>query len=571
MADDNDRLHPPLGTIIERCSASREKRRQTYRLLRHWYLRGCELNNLPALFNRLHAHVELLSSMIYAPESARFWLGVSPSERAEYMDRLDVARDEFSQHWRNCGADVDFASYVDWAAVYGTLIVKIIPGPNGAVREAPIDPAAFGVGREDIPSLDRQPYFVHWYVISLPELKDKIAALPVAEQADILSLAESQSLPNNSAGVDQNMPGGMMGSVIVTSVNDTDRVQGFLDLSSLNQDRPEVTEPLVELAEVWQRCQYQRNDAKTPTGAFWDWKVSTCLGTYVLWETRNPVLPYVPGDRAGKGAIEAEQPFVAIRLGVLIDYFWGRSELAPLTRLQVAADDHLTDIREMMGRQLDPSGLMTGINLPQDKISAIRNKGNWISTQQAGGKLQPLVPTMPPQAFDLLTKFDQMFNEEGGIPEDLGTAQEDIRVQGQIQGTARKMGRIRKKALVVEDALEVLATRMFHVKQRNDATEYTVGEGDTAETFVLADLPMNAVVKVSAHSASPVYAEQALEKALVLYKAGAIDDASLIEILDPPMMELLREKAKAIMAAKAEAAGKKQEIEYLKATRAARR
>ncbi|HJR01974.1 MAG TPA: hypothetical protein VKA83_10095, partial [Methylomirabilota bacterium] len=249
-----------LGTMIERCSASREKRRQQYRLLRHWYLRGCEMSGLPALFNRLHSHVELLSSMIYAPESARFWIGVSPSERQALLPQLDVARDTFSQAWRDCGADVDFAGYVDWAAVYGTLLVKIIPGPRGAVRTAPVDPSAFGVGREDIPQLDRQPYFTHWYVIALGELKDKIAALPVPEQADILGLAESQALPNNSAGVDQNMPGGMMGSVIVTSVNDTDRVQGFLDLTTLNQERPEVLEPLVELAEVWQKVQYASAD-----------------------------------------------------------------------------------------------------------------------------------------------------------------------------------------------------------------------------------------------------------------------------------------------------------------------
>ncbi|HJR03488.1 MAG TPA: hypothetical protein VKA83_17760, partial [Methylomirabilota bacterium] len=75
----------------------------------------------------------------------------------------------------------------------------------------------------------------------------------------------------------------------------------------------------------------------------------------------------------------------------------------------------------------------------------------------------------------------------------------------------------------------------------------------------------------TAHSASPVYAEQALEKALVLYKAGAIDDVSLIEILEPPMAEMLKEKAKGIMASKGEVAERKMRIEELKANRPARR
>lgn len=564
MADErDDRLKTPIEQVLERCAASRDRRRTQYRYLRQWYQRGNDTGGRPALFNRLHSHVELLSSMIYAPESARFWISVPAPQRAALLPQLDVARDEFSQLWRNSGADVEFATYVEWANVYGTMLAKVLPGPDGRARCRPIDPSAFGVLREDIPQLDRQPGFVHWYVIAMPELRDKLAALPLGQQAEILEFAQTQALPNQSAGVDSGMPGGMMSDVIVTSVSDTTQVQGFLDLGAMNQDRPEVLEPLVELGEVWLRAAYERTE-RGQTARFWDYRVITCLGPYQLWETRNPVLPALPGPTP----LVAEVPFIKLCPNPVIDYFWGRSEIAPLTRLQEVADEHLLDIRDMMGRQLDPSALVTGWQLPQEKLEVLRKKGGFAATNQPGGKLQPLVPTMPPEAFQLLQTFDRMFNEEGGIPEDLGTAQEDIRVQGQIVGTARKMGRIRKKALTVEDALEVLATRMFHVQQRNDPTRY---ETDDGAAFVLADLPAEAVVKVTAHSASPVYAELAMEKALVLYKAGAIDDAALIEILDPPFMELLREKSKGIMARKAEMAEKKLHLEELKATRPARR
>ena len=569
MPTDDERLPTGLEVIIERCSTSRNRRRTTYRYLRQWFQRGVESGGLPALFNRLHAHVEKLSSMIYAPESSRFALAVSPAVRQGLLPQLDIARDEWAQVWRATGSDVAFATAVDWATVYGTIVCKVIPGEGGAVHYADIDPAAFGVGREDIPSLDRQPYFTHWYVISLPELQDKIRGLPVEEQARIMAHAEAHALPNHSAGVDAGSPGGMMGDVVVTSMADPSHVQGYLDLSAMNSDRPDVTEPLVELAEVWVRSQYTKAEPAQDPVRFWDWKVSTVLGPFTLWETRNPVLPYVPANPTRQeGPIQAELPFVAVRVNPVRDYFWGRSEVAPLTRLQAVADDHLADIRDMMGRQLDPSGLMTGVPFAPDKIEAIRKKGNWLAVAAPGGKLQPLVPTMPPQAFELLQKFDEMFNEEGGIPEDLGTGQEDIRVQGQIAGTARKMGRIRKKALVVEDALEVLATRMFHVKQRNDETAYPLEDGTV---FYLADLPADCVVQVSAHSASPVYAEQELEKAALLYKAGAIDDLDFIEMVNPAQADRLREKAKGIMEGKAKAAGEKMDIERLKATRPARR
>lgn len=561
--DDTPRSH--LETIIERCSTSRDRRRTTYRQMRQWFERGTDLGQAPALFNRIHSHVELMASMLYAPESARFWISVSPAERQALLPQLDLARDLFGQQWRNTGGDVDFATLVEWAHVYGTMLAKIIPGPGGP-RWMPVEPAAFGVMLEHLPSLDRQPAFVHWYVITLPELRTKIRALPPAEQAEILSLAEQHASPGASAGVDAGLPGGMMGDVIVTSIGDPNNVQGYIDFGASNQDRPDVTEPLVELAEVWVRSEWAKAEAQD-TVRFWDWKVTTCLQGRPLWAARNPVLPYLPKGPGG-APMEAEQPFVAIRPNQVLGYFWGRSEVFPLTRLQEVADQHLSDIRGMMARQLDPPFMVSGYQGPADALQALRSKGGAVPSQLPGSKLQPLVPSMPPQAFDLLTVFGQMFNEEGGIPEDLGTAQEDIRVQGQIVGTARKMGRIRKKALVVEDGLEVLATRMFHVQQRLDKTRYTSEDGTA---FYLADLPADAVVKVSAHSASPVYAEQAIEKALVLFKAGAIDDASLIEILDPPFMELLKAKSAALMQGKAEMGERKLRIEEFKATRPARR
>ena len=565
----DEREVTPIEQIIQRCSTSRERRRTTYRMLRQWFARGTTSGGEPALFNRLHSHIELLSSMLYAPESAKFYLNVSPAQRKQLMSKLEVARDEFSQMWRNTGSDVEFGSHVDWALVYGTLIVKIIPGDNGSVRVAPVDPAAFGVLREDIMSLDRQPAFVHWYVISLPDLKAKIRHLPEDKQAEILGLARQKSIPNNSAGVESGMPGGMMSNVIVTSVSDPTNVQGFLDLSAVNADRPDVTEPTAELAELWRRCEFEIDGKDGQKIRCWDWLVTTCLDQYELWEHRNPALPYLPYATAdGDTSVEGENPFIAIRPNPIMDYFWGRSGIANLTRLQEVADDHLDDIRDMMGRQLDPPALVTGFQGMPDKLEVLRKKGGMVASALAGGRLQPLVPTMPPQAFELLQTFDQMFNEEGGIPQDLGTGQDEIRVQGQLTGTSRKMGRIRKKALIVEDSLEVLATRMFHVLQRNDKTEYQTDDGDT---FFLSELPSTTVVKVSAHSASPVYAEQTMEKALVAYKAGAIDDVTLIELLDLPMKEMLVEKAKVIMKNKAEAAKEEMRIEELKVTRPARR
>ena len=563
---DQQRELTPLEEIISRCSTSRERRRQTYRMLRQLFLRGTTDNGQPALFNRIHSTVELLASIVYAPESAKFFAEVEPSERKDLLTKLERAREIFDQTWRNSGSDIEFSANCEWAAVYGTLICKVLRNPT---RFMPMDPSQFGVMREDIQFLDKQPAFCMWYVISLPELKHKISHLSEDLQDQILNLAQQNAYPNNSAGVESGMPGGMMGDVIVTSISDPTNVTGLVDFGAATADRPDVAEPLAEVVEVWQRCEYEGEDADGEPVRFWDWKVTTCIGQYELYSARNTFLPYVAANPANGGdPIEAEQPFVALRMSPMMGYFWGRSEIAGLARLQDAADDLVADIRELLGRQMDPSFLASGVPDVAGKLDALRKRGGGLATQIPGARLQPLMPQFPPQAMDMLMKYEQMFREESGIPEDLGTAQDEIRVQGQIGGTSRKMGRIRKKALIVEDALEVLATKMFHAMQRDDETLYSTDDGDE---FRLANLPSNTVIKVSAHSASPVYAEQASEKAMILMKAGAIELPDLVEIIDPPRMEILREKAKGLQQAQAEAAKEERRIEELKVTRPARR
>ena len=103
-----------------------------------------------------------------------------------------------------------------------------------------------------------------------------------------------------------------------------------------------------------------------------------------------------------------------------------------------------------------------------------------------------------------------------------------------------------------EDALETLATRMFHLQQRHDDTAYPLKDG---KHFLLAQLP-TVTVKVSAHSASPVYAEQTIAKAQMLRREKAIDLPTFVDLVDPPHREDLIEKAKVIEAAMAEQAQK---------------
>ena len=66
--------------------------------------------------------------------------------------------------------------------------------------------------------------------------------------------------------------------------------------------------------------------------------------------------------------------------------------------------------------------------------------------------------------------------------------------------------------------------------------------------FIAAQFTNDYVVKVDAHSNSPIFMEDLRSLAFNLYKAQAIDKESLLELVDPPMKQMLREKLKVMEA-----------------------
>jgi hypothetical protein len=74
--------------------------------------------------------------------------------------------------------------------------------------------------------------------------------------------------------------------------------------------------------------------------------------------------------------------------------------------------------------------------------------------------------------------------------------------------------------------------------------------------FVPSQFTPDFVVKVDAHSNSPIFMEDSRELAFSLFNAGAISKGRLIELMEPPMKELLLDdiKQQEMAAAAAQAA-----------------
>ena len=107
-----------------------------------------------------------------------------------------------------------------------------------------------------------------------------------------------------------------------------------------------------------------------------------------------------------------------------------------------------------------------------------------------------------------------------------------------------------RNAQQVEDWLEGVGTAMLRLQRRTSGKYLIKPDGSK---FLLAQMPGEFVARVWAHSSSPLYQQQLLQKAVLAKDKGAIDAESFLEFLDLPMTDVFL-KAKARKLAESQAA-----------------
>jgi hypothetical protein len=93
----------------------------------------------------------------------------------------------------------------------------------------------------------------------------------------------------------------------------------------------------------------------------------------------------------------------------------------------------------------------------------------------------------------------------------------------------------------VEDSLEKVATLYLKLMQAYSDTHFKDTEG---VPFIAEQFTKDFVVKVDAHSNSPIFQEDLRSLAFNLFKAQAIDKESLLDLVEPPMKQLIKDKLK---------------------------
>jgi len=512
--------------IIQKCLVSREERKPDYAGLRSWYLFGNGPDESPAIFNKIYPHIDQLTSFLYSAETTRFSINtgaaVSDMEQVKVPSLTRALNDE----WLNSNADQVFSSAVTWSLVYNSAFIKIIM-KNG-IHPYMVEPSCIGVLREDTPYSDRQEALVQTYYITKSELYDRLYSHPKREQIVKRITTTQHERTEIANGVER----------IILSQSQPEMYGNVnLDLSGQNRYKATVAEETVEMTELW----IWNDETK-------DYQVVT--------KADPDIIIY---DRPGESVfLKGELPFVQICPNPMYDYYWGSSEVQRMVFLQQLRNKRLGEILDLLSKQVSPPTALIGFTgILDEKNFALNRAGGLLATDMPNAKVEKLAPTIPPDLFREIDKIDAMFEEVSGIGNVLqGKGEAGVRSSGHASQLARLgSSRAKKRALVIEDSLEKLATLYLKCMQVYDPTHFTDMDG---RKFIADQFTKDFTVKVDAHSNSPIFMEDMRQLAFNLFEAKVIDKESLLDLLEPPMKQLLKDRLKKMEEQEKQAAQEKQ-------------
>jgi hypothetical protein len=507
--------------IINDCLASRADRRTAYARWRTYYLYGTDMGDTNEVFNKIYPHIDQILAFMYSNETTRFSLELAAEAPRIELKRVPKLNKAINDEWHGSNGDIVFSNALEWAHVYGTTLVKT--RWNGKqVEPFVVDPHDFGVLREDVSQLSRQEAFVQSYYITEGQFIYEMEQCEHPRLKQLMKVIQP-------ANVEMGRHSDLMSAVVATSQIPT---SGGIQNAGSYQGAPLIANPYT--AKVTERL-IEMHELYLFDNSIEDFRTVTLASPAVVVFDR-------PIDRL---FVEQEIPFVQVCPVPSHDYFFGRSEVERLVPLQLLRNERFRQVRKMMAKQARPPVAMSGFNGDMTEIkNAMDTPGGVAYSDIPSAKADVLSPTIPDDLFADIEKIDKQFEEMSGINNVMaGRGEAGVRSTGHASQLAQLGStRTKKRALIVEDSLEKLATLYLQIMQKYDDSRKYVD--DDGQTFAASQFTENYVVKVDAHSNSPIFTTDLAEKAMELFKVGAITKERLIEMMGVPMEQLLKEDLK---------------------------
>lgn len=171
--------------LIEACRSSSGVRAAYCRQLNSIIETGKQ-DGTRSLINKLYNHIDRLASHLFSPTDLRFTIDFENPYPKNVLDRGHAAAKVLTRDWERSNTDMTFARGVFESLKYGACFLKQWPQEEGPDRvpvyqKSLVMPWQFGVYREDVNDLARQPAMCETFSITLPEVWRRIYHLPDAE------------------------------------------------------------------------------------------------------------------------------------------------------------------------------------------------------------------------------------------------------------------------------------------------------------------------------------------------------------------------------------------------------
>jgi len=502
--------------LTEQCLESRDERRSRYEGWRNYYLFGAESGR--ARFNKLRSHIEDVASLLFASETVRF--SASYGARAERGPAwmLETAAEALLDVWHDDAMGLTFSEALPWSYVYGSIILAPRWRKGSGLQLYTISPANFGVANEQVTRIDRQEAVCTTYSVSVPEF---IRNLPPGADVEKIMRRVSRKPPDGEQGPDAAVP-----VVLSNPTGSTNYTGAVTKDMGFDPYEPRVSADVIEMRELWawdESCE--------------DWRIiiQAAPDVFIL-DRKNLVSP----GRIG---------FQNLTPNPIPDYFWGASEIEFLSGLQYWRNKRFAQLDKLLQRQENPPRILKGFQgITDEKAAALSRPGATLSSVLPGAGVQELTPNVPSDALEEISALDAMFQQESGISGALfGANPPNIRSHSHAAASAMlASARPKRRAMRVEGCLNDLMALVADILRQEDDTDY---KGDGGEAIRFGELPKSVRFKVDGHSSSPIFAAQNQMVVTELFEAGAIDAYSLLEMLNPPMIDTLKDRLKQKMIA----------------------
>lgn len=533
LPTDKAKLFAFYVELNDKCNATRDDRRSDYEIWRSYFLWGDAPVTQMKRINKIYPHIDQLTALMYSGETTRFSIDLAVSASDLYKPKVGPMMRLLNNHWHDSDTDLIFGTALQWSHVYASMFVKLRQN-QGQVEPYVVAPHDFGVLREDVSGLHRQEAFSHSYLITESQLEYDLEMCEHPRRAEIMKSVTATPKPTENFGntvIDQ----------IVTSQSQPNMIGNVnFTPNQSSQYRAKVGEKLIQMYELY-----------VFDNAIQDLRIVTMADPGI-----------VIFDRPIDGVfIKKDQPFIQVCPNPLHDYFWGMSEVDKLIPLQDKRNIRMEQIDHMLSLQARPPKFGSGFNGDISEIAdTMDTPSGVVSADMPGAKMDSLAPEIPEDLYKEIREIDAQFEEASGITNVIsGKGEQGVRSQGHAANLARLgSSRAKKRALIVEDQLERVATTFLKVLQvYND--EHMRGEDDIE--FIAEQFDDVFIVKVDAHSNSPIFQEDQRDLAFQLFKVKAIDRESLLDLVDVPMKELLKQRLAKLELAEKAAQEKQQQLQ----------